>query len=83
MGEIGIHFCLILDVRKEMNGRDINLDQAEHALFVGRVSNEGNGVARKVEMDLRGKKVLGTAIGRPLGIPCTKKEEKKIVLFVA
>ncbi len=26
---------------------------------VGRVSNEGNGVASKVEMDLRGIKVLG------------------------
>jgi hypothetical protein len=43
MGEIGIHICLILDVRKETNGCDINLDQAELALFVGRVSNEGNG----------------------------------------
>ncbi len=60
MGEIGIHSCLILDVRKETNGRNINLDQSELALFVGRVSNEGNGVAGKVEMDLRGIKVLGT-----------------------
>ncbi len=42
-----------------MNGRDINLDQAELTLFNGRVSNEGNGVASKVEMDLRGIKVLG------------------------
>ena len=47
------------------------------------MSNEGNGFTSPIEMDLRGKKVLGTAIGRPLGIPCTKKEEKKIVLFVA
>ena len=59
MGEIGIHFCLILDVRKEMNGRDINLDQAELAPFVGRISNQSNGVTGKVEMDLRGIKVLG------------------------
>jgi hypothetical protein len=59
MSEIGIHGCLILDVRKMMNGRDIDLDQAELTLFVERVSNESNGVAGKVEMDLRGIKVLG------------------------
>ncbi len=58
MGEIGIHSCLILDVRKETNGRDIDLDQAELALFVRQVSNEVNGFASKVEMDLRGIKVL-------------------------
>jgi hypothetical protein len=39
--------------------RDIDLDQAELTHFVGRVSNESNGVASKVEMDLRGMKVLG------------------------
>jgi hypothetical protein len=60
MGEIGIHSCLILDVRKETNGCDIDLDQAELALFVLRVSNEGNEVAGKVEMDLGGIKELGT-----------------------
>ena len=54
MLEIGIHSCLILDVRKETNGRDIDLDQTELVYFVGRVSNESNGVASKVEMDLRG-----------------------------
>ncbi len=42
-----------------MNERDIDLDQAELALFIGRVSNESNGVASKVEMDLMGIKVLG------------------------
>jgi hypothetical protein len=60
MVEIGIHSCLILDVRKEMNGCDINLDQTELAHFVGQVFNEGNGVASKVEMDLRGIQELGT-----------------------
>jgi hypothetical protein len=60
MGGIGIHSCLIHDVKKEMNGRDIDLDQAELALFVGRVSNEGNGVASKVKMDLKGIQELAT-----------------------
>ncbi len=36
-----------------------DLDQAELALFVGRVFNESNGVASKVKMDLRGIKLLG------------------------
>jgi hypothetical protein len=53
MSEIGIHGCFILDVRKKTNGCDINLDKDELTLFVGRVSNESNGVAGKVEMDLR------------------------------
>jgi hypothetical protein len=60
MVEIGIHSYLILDVRKEMNGRDIDLDQTELTHFVGQVSNEGNGVASQVEMDLKGIKELGT-----------------------
>jgi hypothetical protein len=60
MVENGIHSCLILDVRKETNGHDIDLDQTELPHFVGPVSNEGNGVAGKVEMDLRGIKELGT-----------------------
>jgi hypothetical protein len=60
MVEIGIHSCPILDVRKETNGHDIDLDQIELTHFVGQVSNEGSGVAGKVEMDLRGMKVLGT-----------------------
>jgi hypothetical protein len=60
MVEIGIHSCLILDVRKDTNGRDIDLDQTDLAHFVGRVSNEGNGVAGQIEMDLRGIKILGT-----------------------
>ncbi len=60
MVEIGIHSCLILDVRKERNGSDIDLDQTELNQFVGQVSNEGNGVAGQIEMDLRGVKELGT-----------------------
>jgi hypothetical protein len=60
MDEIGIHSCLILDRRKETNRYDIDLDQAEFALFVGRDPIEGDGVAGKVDMDLRCIKVLGT-----------------------
>ncbi len=57
--EIGIHSCPILDVRKETNGCDIDLDQTELAHFVGRVSYEGNGVTGKVEVDLWGITELG------------------------
>ncbi len=60
MVEIDVHSCLILDVRKETNGRDIDLDQTELAHFVGGVSNEGNGFAGQIEMDLRGIKELDT-----------------------
>ncbi len=60
MIEIGVHTCLILNVRKETNGRDINLDQTELAHFVGQVSNEGNGITGQIKMDLRGIKELGT-----------------------
>jgi hypothetical protein len=60
MVEIGVHSCLILDVRKELNGPNIDLDQTELAHFVGQVSNKGNGVASQIEMDLRGIKELGT-----------------------
>ncbi len=42
-----------------MNGRNVYLDQTKLAHFVGRVSNEGNGFAGQIEMDLGGIKVLG------------------------
>ncbi len=42
-----------------MNGRNVYLDQNKLAHFVGRVSNEGNGFAGQIEMDLGGIKVLG------------------------
>ncbi len=58
MVEIGVHRCLILDVKKETNECNIVLDQTEVAHFVGQVSNEGNGVAGQIQMDLRGKKEL-------------------------
>jgi hypothetical protein len=54
MVEIGVHSCLILDVKKKTIGGDINLDQTELAHFAGQVSNEGNGFAGQIEMDLRG-----------------------------
>ena len=60
MVEISVHSCLILDKRKETNRRTIDLDQTELAHFEGQVSNESNGVAGQVEMDLRGIKELGT-----------------------
>ncbi len=40
MVETVVHSCLILDIGKETNGRNINLDQTELAHFVGQVSNE-------------------------------------------
>ncbi len=43
-----------------MNGRNVDLDQTELAHFVGRVSNEGNGFASQIEMDLGGIKDLRT-----------------------
>ncbi len=47
-----------------MNGRNVDLDQTELAHFVGRVSNEGNGFASQIEMDLGGIKELGTQRSR-------------------
>jgi hypothetical protein len=54
MVETGVHSCLILDIRKETNGHNVDLDQTELTHFVGLVFNEGNGVAGQIEMDLRG-----------------------------
>jgi hypothetical protein len=59
MVETDVHSRLILDIRKKTNGRNIYLDQTKLAHFVGRVSNEGNGFASQIEMDLGGIKVLG------------------------
>jgi hypothetical protein len=59
MVETVVHSCLILDIRKKTNGRNVDLDQTELAHFVGLVSNEGNGFAGQIEMDLGGVKVLG------------------------
>ncbi len=41
-----------------MNGHNVDLDQTELAHFIGQVSNEGNGFAGQIEMDLGGIKVL-------------------------
>jgi hypothetical protein len=41
MVETVIHSHLILDIRKETNGRNIDLDQTDLTHFVGQVSNEG------------------------------------------
>ncbi len=59
MVETDIHSCLILDIRKKTNGRNIYLDQTKLTHFVGRVSNEGNGFAGQIKLDLGGIKVLG------------------------
>jgi hypothetical protein len=59
MVETFVHSHLILDIRKETNGHNVDLDQNELTHFVGRVSNEGNGFAGQIEMDLGGVKVLG------------------------
>ncbi len=60
MIETVIHSCLILDIRKETNGRNVNLDQSEVTYFIGQVSNEGNGFAGQIETDLGGIKELRT-----------------------
>jgi hypothetical protein len=59
MVETDVHSHLILDIRKNTNGHHVYLDQTKLAHFVGRVSNEGNGFASQIEMDLGGVKVLG------------------------
>ncbi len=59
MVETDTHSCLILDIRKKTNGLNVYLDQTKLPYFVGRVSNEGNGFASQIEMDLGGIKVLG------------------------
>jgi hypothetical protein len=59
MVETDIHSCLILDIRKKNNVRNVYLDQTKFANFVGRVSNEGNGFPNHIEMDLGGIQVLG------------------------
>ncbi len=58
MVETVIHSCLILDIRKKMNGCNVYLDHTELAHFVRQVSNEGNGFAGQIDMDLGGIKVL-------------------------
>jgi hypothetical protein len=60
MVETVVHSHLILDIRKETNGRNIDLDETELSHFVGRVSNEGHGFAGQIEIDLGGIKKLGT-----------------------
>jgi hypothetical protein len=52
MVETDIHSHLILDIRKKTNGRNVYLDQTKLAHFVGQVSNEGDGFASQIEMDL-------------------------------
>ncbi len=59
MVETDVHSRLILDKRKKTDGRNIYLDQTKLTYFVGQVSNEGNGFAGQIEMDLGGIKVLG------------------------
>jgi hypothetical protein len=59
MVETDIHSCLILDIRKKTNRRNVYLDQTKLAHFVGQVSNEGIEFAGQIEMDLGGVKVLG------------------------
>jgi hypothetical protein len=79
MVEIGIHSCLILDVRKMTNGSDNDLDQTELAHFVGQVSNEGNGVVGQIEMDLRGKMELATAVSLLLNLGAAR--QRRSMLF--
>ncbi len=64
MVETDIHSYLILDIRKKTNGRNVYLDQTKLTHFVGRVSNEGNGFAGQIEMDLGDVTVLGALRSR-------------------
>jgi hypothetical protein len=59
MVETDVHSHLILDIRKKTNRCNIYLDQTKLTHFVGQVSNEGNGFAGQIEMDLGGIQVLG------------------------
>jgi hypothetical protein len=59
MVETVVYSRLILDIRKKTNGCNVYLDQTDLAHYVGQVSNEGNGFASQIEMDLGGIKVLG------------------------
>jgi hypothetical protein len=59
MVETDVPSCLILDIRKKTDGRNVYLDQTKLTYFVGQFSNEGNGFAGQIEMNLGGIKVLG------------------------
>ncbi len=59
MVETVVHSCLILDIRKKTNARNVYLDQNELTHLIGQVSNQGNGFAGQIEIDLGGIKVLG------------------------
>jgi hypothetical protein len=59
MVETDVHSRLILDIRKKTNGRNVYLDQTKLTHFVGQVSNEGNGFAGQIEINLGGVTVLG------------------------
>ncbi len=59
MVEIDAHSCLIFDKRKKTNGCNVYLDQTKLIHFVGWVSNEDNGFAGPIEMDLGSIEVLG------------------------
>jgi hypothetical protein len=58
MGEGAIHCCFILDVRKKTNGQNVDLDETELSLLVGRIPDECNGLSREIIMDLRCVKIL-------------------------
>jgi hypothetical protein len=58
MGEGGIHCCLILDVRKKTDRCNVNLDETELSLLVGRDPHERNGLSSNIIIDLRCIKIL-------------------------
>jgi hypothetical protein len=64
MSEGGIHYHLILDVRKKMDRCNINLDETELFLFVGRIPDESNGLSSEIIMDLRCIKILNAQRSR-------------------
>ncbi len=57
---IKLSYCwrLILNVRKKTDGYNIDLDETELSLLVGRVPSERYGLSCKIVMDLRCVKIL-------------------------
>jgi hypothetical protein len=87
MGKITIHCCLILDIRKKMDRCNIDLDETESSLLVGRVPDELNGLSGKIIMDLRCVKILnaqrswadGTNNGNGISLDYAKQLVQEVV----
>ncbi len=70
MSEGTIHCRLILDERKKMNGSNVDLDEAKLSFLVGQIPNELDGLAEKIVMGLRSKKIFNTQQSQVDGPNC-------------